>query len=615
MASLHTFVRMLLLWIFENNEMDLIEQTDLWATEAVSHIGLTTKIRYVFNLLHKRRNIPTQFTCKHWDAIVKALFDLFECNILVYYTSSHTPVALKENKQNQGTLEITIASSATQTKEFDFRYVRDETLPAAAAPPSPPTTTENHVPISPTSSASAPTPRPDFPADLPLPYPQYSPPLLPFQPMMSFQPEDINLGFFDDTTLAEEKTTEYTPMGVSDASVVYTPTPITSSTTTKAKITPIPSPSTGHEELNINIDAVDGDMISIIGKNCEAEKKTPAVSTTKSSSDTKKSSSSPSGTSKNKKHTTTSSSSTISSKNQNQTASSTNNNNNKDRADNGRKATKPKLPPTATITSSSTFSQALKRKSSEAKRKPSQDNFSMGSCSSSSDSDTEKEPDIMICISSDEAGASTSKAKRKSPMNDEATAKKRKIGKTSTSATIRRDTDKADEYIQGQIVPLSGFPEATKQKAEDCQRVYEDYSGYMQRMIKTAKDRANTIKAFTLCNELYSKMLKQNNSLLQSMLNLPATLEEDYKNAQKMHSQVANLTQDTAKSAGCSQKCGSCCTVTFKNKLKVVKRADDIKENFRKNEARKRKKEQQEKKAASKKELDDIKEKFHKDDL
>ena len=57
------------------------------------------------------------------------------------------------------------------------------------------------------------------------------------------------------------------------------------------------------------------------------------------------------------------------------------------------------------------------------------------------------------------------------------------------AAAVKTDVNNIGNYMYSQMIPMPGFPEATKQAAGDCQDIYNNFSNHVQNLIRTAKER------------------------------------------------------------------------------------------------------------------------------
>lgn len=215
--------------------------------------------------------------------------------------------------------------------------------------------------------------------------------------------------------------------------------------------------------------------------------------------------------------------------------------------------------------------------------------------SSSSSSDEEEE---------EEGEATNTKRKPINNIQNEETVKKIKL--EANAQVIQNDVNEFEDEVHLQIIPMSGFPEATKQAAVDCQNVYDNFNGWMTGLITAVRERDVKVDSYKRLHDLYDKILRKHHLLIGDLIDFSPILEEDVNNVKKVHSRIVTITKNFGKSDGCNAQCNSCCTKTLVNKMKVVQKADDFQKINYKEEEKKRQKEQRQNKAELRTELNDI---------
>ena len=643
MATLSVFCKHLLLWIVDNNITELLYKTDMWPT---THVSTFHKIQFLNDLLEEDYCIPHNFVSKHCSKIANILCEVFKSNIIIYYTSSNTPIGACENLPKRGTLEIRIPNSATQTDNFKFRFVKKQDIhptatdteeashPQQITPPSDnndhsttssPIRSTTSTPTIATQTCSSTTAYSSYSnttasipqnTTTPLPYPTYSEPFEPMYGAFSLN-EEVDFGLF-----CENNT--YLPSLVSVTSTPSTITTATSTLTTTATIsstdTPISSPII--TKCTINKGAVDGEVLSIhqipgisLGSTGVTNTFRPAsTSSIPSSKNTSLSATvttcAPQKTSTNASSTSSSKSSASSAPKKSSSSSSSSSNNksmttplkshpHNDKVHSSASSAKPSA---NTMTSTDfKFRSNRKRKSLPDVTKTHIDIINdkiydsqirteqiIGTVSD----DTEKNTVISIgsssppsSSSSEEEEGEVTNTKRKPTNNiqNEETVKKRKL--EANAQVIQNDVNEFEDQVHLQIIPMSGFPEATKQAAIDCQNVYENFTGYMSGLITAVRERDTKVDLYKRLHDLYDKILKRHHVLIGELIDFSPVLEDDVHNVKKVHSKIATITKDYGKSVGCTGQCNSCCTKTLVNKMKVVHKADDFQKNLQLNQA------------------------------
>ena len=181
-------------------------------------------------------------------------------------------------------------------------------------------------------------------------------------------------------------------------------------------------------------------------------------------------------------------------------------------------------------------------------------------------------------------------------------------------STIAKSEKKADQYLDRQIsFPLPGFAEGDARAQENMRKIQEDYQGFISKLIDTSKDRAAKSRGFLQCHTVYEKIFTHMGPHLNQVLQLPAQIEEDIKNAEKFHTQMSILADSVNESHGCNKLCGTCCSESYTKKLHLVRKADENHEKIRKADLEKRKKEQTRMEEKVKGEIEEIKRQLNRD--
>ena len=181
-------------------------------------------------------------------------------------------------------------------------------------------------------------------------------------------------------------------------------------------------------------------------------------------------------------------------------------------------------------------------------------------------------------------------------------------------AAVKKSEIKSDKYLGDQMTePIPGFIEGDIRAQENFKKILEDYQQFMSKLIGTAKERAAKARGFLACHTLYEKVFHHMNPHLQSVIQMPAQLEEDKKNAEKFRAQITLLADTVNKSQGCQKGCGVCCTENLSKRMDLVGRADRNHEILRRADLEKRKEEQTKREKELQEEIEEIKRKLQRD--